>query len=182
MTYADEWSGEDFAEDLRSGMTDPELMEKYKLTPRGLGTVFRNLLNSRKVRFAHLLKRSEVQANLPELVADLRSESREHLEFLLPISDSENPENTGFVHDITDDGVGARGVKAQVDEIRTYIIAADDYFRAEPVVFKGICCWVDEKEDRWESGAGFKVVKPLQGSLEELRRLVEALKPESDDG
>jgi hypothetical protein len=94
---------------------------------------------------------------------------------MIPISDSEDPENTGLIYDISDDGVGARGLRAKVHEIKTLVIPADDYFRVEPVVFQGLCRWVEEKDDRWESAAGFRVVKVLRGSLTELQDIVRGL-------
>ena len=172
---------EDFLKDLRSGMEDLDLMTKYKLTPRGLGTLFRNLVNADLISFTELIRISTGQLNLPEVVAEYRTRSRRQVEFLLPISDSEHPENTGFVYDVTDDGVGARGLKTRVGEMHTFVIPADDYFHAEPIVFRAICRWVEEKPDRWESGAGFKVVSMLKGSLSELQEMIRAIHPETAD-
>lgn len=153
---------DDVREDLRSGMPRQELLKKYKLTPRGLEALTRNLMN------------------LPGVAAGSRIRPRKHLEFLLPISDSENPENTGLVYDISDDGVGTRGLKAQVHDVRTFVIPADDYFRLEPVMFQGICRWVEQKENRWDSAAGFKVVKLLRGSLIELQDIIRSLSLKPD--
>ncbi len=172
---------QDFLIDLRAGMADRELMKKYKLTPRGLGTLFRNLVNAKVLTFGELLSRSGGQLNLPEVVAEYRIRSREKLEFLLPISDSEQPENTGLLYDITDDGVGARGLEARVGEVKTLIIPADDYFRAEPVIFQGICRWVEKDDDRWESGAGFRVLRTLRGDLRELQEIIRDLNPDTGD-
>ena len=84
------------------------------------------------------------------------------------------------MYDVTDEGVGARGLNAKVGEIRTLIIPADDYFRSEPIIFQGICRWVEEKEDRWESGCGFRVLKVLRGSLTELQEIMRDLHPEAN--
>ena len=168
---------DDFLRDLRAGMADQELMIKYNLTPRGLGTLFRNLVNAEVISFRELIRIASGQLNLPEMIAELRIRSRKQLEFLLPISDSEQPENVGLVYDISDDGVGTRGLKADMHQIMTLLIPADDYFRVEPVVFKGVCRWVDAKKDRWESAAGFRVEKLLQGSLTELQGIIRSLHP-----
>ena len=82
---------QDFLNDLRSGMTDRELMSKYRLTPRGMGTLFRNLLNADLISLAELVRRSGGQLNLPELIAEFRIRSRKKLEFLIPISDYHKP-------------------------------------------------------------------------------------------
>jgi hypothetical protein len=168
---------EDFLKDLHDGMVDRELMKKYKLTPRGLGTLFRNLVNAEVISFRELIKMASGQLNLPEMIAELRIRSRKQVEFLLPVSDLEEPENVGLVYDISDDGVGTRGLKASVHEIMTLVIPADDYFHVEPVIFKGVCRWVEEKEDRWESAAGFRVEELLRGSLTGLQDIIRVLRP-----
>jgi hypothetical protein len=182
MSHKGEIRKQDFLNDLRSGMADRELMKKYRLTPRGLGTLFRNLVNAELISFNELVRRSGGQLNLPELIAEFRIRSRKQLEFLIPISDYAEPENTGLVYDISDDGVGTRGLKAKVHEIRTFVIPTDDYFRSEPIMFQGICRWIEEKDNRWDSAAGFRVVKLLRGSLKELQDIIRALHPESDGG
>lgn len=168
---------EDFLKDLRDGMVDKELMKKYRLTPRGLGTLFRNLVNAEVISFRELIKIASGQLNLPEMVAELRILSRKQVEFLLPVSDLEEPENVGLVYDISEDGVGTRGLKAYMHKIMTLVIPADDYFHVEPIIFKGVCRWIDEKEDRWESAAGFRVDELLRGSLTGLQDIIRAVRP-----
>lgn len=168
---------EDFLKDLRDGMVDKELMKKYRLTPRGLGTLFRNLVNAEVISFRELIKIASGQLNLPEMVAELRILSRKQVEFLLPVSDLEEPENVGLVYDISEDGVGTRGLKAYMHQIMTLVIPADDYFHVEPIIFKGVCRWIDEKEDRWESAAGFRVDELLRGSLTGLQDIIRAVRP-----
>ncbi len=175
MSPKNEVRKEDFLRDLRSGMADQELMWKYNLTARGLGTLLRNLVNADVISFREVIRIASGQLNLPEIVAELRIRSRKHLEFLLPISDSEQPDNVGLVYDISEDGVGTRGLKTQMHEIMTLLIPADDYFRVEPILFKGVCRWVEKKEDRWESAAGFRVDQLLRGSLTELQEIIRAL-------
>lgn len=170
-----------FLDDLRSGMTDQQLMERYRLTPRGLGTVFRNLVNADLMSFRELIRRSTGQLNLPEMVAELRILSRKQLEFLIPITEWEKPENTGLVYDISDDGVGTRGLQVKTHEIKTLMIPADDYFKSDPIVFEGVCRWVKEHENRWESAAGFRVMRIERGSLSELQAIIKALNPYDDD-
>jgi hypothetical protein len=180
MSRHEEIRRQDFLNDLRSGMTDRQLMDKYRLTPRGMGTLFRNLLNADLISVAELVRRSGGQLNLPELIAEFRIRSRKKLEFLIPISDYHNPENTGLVYDISDEGVGARGLKAAVHEVKTFIIPTDDYFQADPIIFQGICRWVEEKDKRWESAAGFRVVHVTRGSLTGLQEIIRSLNPASE--
>ncbi len=177
MPRKDEVRKEDFLIDLRAGLNEQELMNKYKLTPRGMGTLFRNLVNAEVVTLTELLSRCSRQLNLPEVAGELRIRARKHLEFLLPIGESDNPENTGFIYDISEGGVGTRGLKAKVGETMTFDIPTDDYLCTQPIRFQGVCRWVEEKGDRWERGAGFGVVTVLQGSFTELQEIIRGLNP-----
>jgi hypothetical protein len=180
MPRKDEVRKEDFLIDLRAGLNEQELMYKYKLTPRGMGTLFRNLVNARIVTLTELLSRCTRQLNLPEVAAELRIRSRKQLEFLLPIGEVDNPENTGFIFDVSEDGLGTRGLKAKVGQTMTFDIPADEYLCTQPIRFQGICRWVEEKGDRWASGAGFGVVHVLQGSFSELEEIIRGLNPDVD--
>jgi len=51
--------------DIRSGFSDLDLMEKYRLTDRGLGSLFRKLVA------AGLLKHSEVEERDPTFTATI---------------------------------------------------------------------------------------------------------------
>ena len=57
------------ANDIRSGMTDAELMEKYNLTAKGLESLFRKLVE------AKLLEQSFVSKRTAPVEADTRPKS-----------------------------------------------------------------------------------------------------------
>jgi hypothetical protein len=168
-------TAEDFLGDLQRGLSDEQLMDKFKLTERGLGTVFRRLVDDKAISFSELLRRSPDRKDLPELVAEFRMSARHPLGFPLPIYDSVDPENKGFVFDISEDGLGTRGLTALTDEIKTLVIPADEFFQAGPVIIQGLCTWLDEQEEDNAPAAGFRVVEVLKGSLKEVQALVHAL-------
>ena len=168
-------TSEDFLGDLKRGLSDEELMDTYKLTERGLGTVFRRLVDDKVISFSELLRRSPDRNDLPELVAEFRLSTRHSLGFPLPIYDSAGPENKGLVYDISEDGLGTRGLTALTDEIKTLVIPADEFFQAGPVIFQGMCTWIDEQEVDNPPAAGFRVVEVLKGSLKEVQALVHTL-------
>ncbi len=71
MPRTDEVRKEDFLIDLRAGLTEQELMNKYRLTPRGMGSLFRDLVNAEIITLTELLSRCRSQLNLPEVAAEL---------------------------------------------------------------------------------------------------------------
>jgi hypothetical protein len=172
---------EDFLNDLLAGMPDDELMEKYKLTPRGLGTLLRNLVNANVMSFRELIRRCTGHMNLVDMLSELREGARKQLRFLLPVSDRDEPENTGYVYDISEDGIGTRGLRTKIHEIKTLVIPVDDYFRVEPIVFVGHCRWVEEVDDRWEIAAGFRIGRLIQGSFTGLLDIIRPLNPLEED-
>ena len=97
-----------FVDDMRSGMPDSALMEKYKLTARGLHSAFRKLLAANVIRASELEGRqSEYDETID--VDDIRALQRYKVEFPLPIYESDDPESCGIISDITVMGVGIKG-------------------------------------------------------------------------
>lgn len=166
-----------FVIDLRSGLTDDELIEKYRLTKRGLGSLFRELVDSKSLSLAELFRRDF--KDLPEMVAEFRILPRHPVEISLPLYELGSPEKCGVVYDISEDGVGVRGVHAEVDEIKTFSIPADLFFSAEPVIFQAMCCWFDEETAESPCASGFRVIDVLKGSLRGLVSIVSGLRQDT---
>ncbi|MFC1835728.1 hypothetical protein ACFL2Q_13495, partial [Thermodesulfobacteriota bacterium] len=168
-------NGQDFVGDLRSGFTDGQLMEKYRLTTRGLGSVFRSLVEAKTISFSELVRRFPDRADLPEMIAEFRDSTRYCVDFTLPIHESGRPEAVGIVCDISDEGIGTRGLRVQVDEIKTLVIPVDRFFRTGPVMFQGMCCWVDDEDPDSPCTAGFRIIDVLRGNLGELKKIIKRL-------
>jgi hypothetical protein len=178
MRETNQLDGSTFLSDIRRGLTDDELMDKYQLTNRGLGTLFRSLVDAKLIGFSELLRRFPSRKDLPEMVAEFRTSPRHHLGISLPVHDAARAANQGVISDLSDAGVGVRGLEVQVDEIKTLVIPADEFFRVGPVIFQAMCTWFREKEEENAHAAGFKVVEVLKGSLKELRTLIHGLTSE----
>jgi len=169
-----EISGKWFLKDMRSGMSDHELMDKYRLTEKGLAGVFDKLLELKAITLSELQARSPFYDE-PFIPGEFRVTPREDLDFPLPVYDKATPRIKGLVHDITENGVGVRGIPTRVDQLRTFVIPVHEFFRSEPVVFQAKCRWVKEDDDARRFAAGFEFVTVLAGSMEELRSLIRAL-------
>jgi hypothetical protein len=163
-----------FVDDMRSGMPDSALMEKYKLTARGLHSAFRKLLAANVVQPSELVGRhSEYDETID--VNDIRALQRDKVEFPLPIYELNNPDSRGIISDITIMGVGITGFETDVGDIRQFVIPADEFFQVNRVEFKARCRWVKRDESDGECVSGFEIMKVSRGSLAGLRRLIQGL-------
>lgn len=163
-----------FVDDMRSGMLDSVLMEKYKLTARGLHSAFRKLLAANVIRPSELVGRHSDYAETID-VNDIRAVQRDKVEFPLPIYEPDKPECRGTISDITVMGVGIKGFETDVGDIRRFVIPADEFFQVNPVEFKARCRWVKRDESDGECISGFEIMKVSKGSLAGLRRLIQGL-------
>jgi hypothetical protein len=169
MRETDEIAESTFLSDIRRGLTDDELAAKYRLSNRGLGTLFRSLVDAELIGFSELLRRFPGRKDLPEIVAEFRTSRRHHLRVSLPVHDAARPSNQGVICDVSDEGVGVRGIEVLEDEIKTLVVPEYELFRLGPVIFQAVCTWFRNRRGMHDHAAGFMVVEVLKGSLKELR-------------
>jgi hypothetical protein len=174
----------DIINDLRAGMSKLELMEKYQVSPTGLGSILKQLATLEVIT---ALEPHEPPVSLvydAHSLEGMRLEPRHPLTIVLPILiyggvyDSNKGrvlQKKGTVRDITERGVGVRGIKARLDEVKTFVIPANDFFDIDPIVFDARCRWMSPKERDADSIGGFQIVNISEASLQDLRRLVHAL-------
>jgi hypothetical protein len=174
----------DIINDLRGGMSKLELMEKYRVSPKALGMVLKELatLDFMTASEPHEPPRALVYD--VEALDGIRLLPRYPLTIVLPILiyggvyDSNKArvmQKQGVVRDITEKGVGVRGIKARVEEVKTFVIPANDFFEIDPIVFEAMCRWIGPKEPESESVAGFEIVNISETAAQDLRKLVRAL-------
>ena len=159
---------------MRSGMPDSALMEKYKLTARGLHSAFRKLLAAKVIKSSELESR---QSGYDETidVDDVRAMQGFKVEFPLPIYESDNPESGGIISNMTVMGVGIKGYHTEVGDIKEFQIPADQFFQVDPVEFKARCRWLKRDDSDGECISGFEIMKVSKGNLAGLRKLIQGL-------
>jgi hypothetical protein len=159
--------------DIRSGMTNRELMDKYRVSEDSL----RNLL--RKLVVMRAIQTSEVQALLAsspqELIFhDRRKEQRYDVFVELPIYDMDNLLDDGQVLDISGKGLRVAGLSTYVGNKKDFLIQPDHFVNVLPFVFEAECVWVSQIKG--EPGiAGLKITHISRRSLEELEKIIRAL-------
>lgn len=170
-------SAKEFVSDFRAGMTDDQLAEKYQLTPGNLETVFKKLLEAKAISSAEIEDRrlGRESGPYPEMPSDFRIAIREKLDFPLAIYEKDFPEIRGFVRDISDKGIGVRGVEAAVGDSKTLVIPAHELFHVNQVEIEAICRWMTTESLSGDMVGGFEITDVIQGNMEELQLLIRSL-------
>jgi hypothetical protein len=91
---------EDIVKDIRSGMNDGLLMEKYMLSERGLNKIFRKLLDHKAMTPNELSPRIASYADLGSLDY-LRESTPKELVCLVPIYEENQQDIRGSVCELT---------------------------------------------------------------------------------
>jgi len=161
----------DIADDVRSGMADFELMEKYKLSPGGLEKAVDALVKNRAIKPEELHKRSESQDD-SVFLESLREVPRHILAIAVEIYELGRPGVKGKLRDITDMGLGITGVDARQGETKTFVVPTEGFLDGEPIVFQAQCIWSHRDNATAEGTAGFQITGISPRSLEDLRKLI----------
>ena len=169
--------GKDFIRDIRSGMTDSQLMENYNLSINGLQKVFRKLVDSGAMRMEELYRRHPLRDD--SVVIDLNNlnlSPDNGLECMVPIFDATDSGCRGAVCEIGENGLEVSSIRASVGETRSFLIDASDFFSVDEFRFQAKCIWCKESPVDQSPVAGFEITGILSEDLENLRELVRRIK------
>jgi hypothetical protein len=173
MTAEREIKAKELVNDIIVDLADIELMHKYKLTFRGLQSVFRRLVE------LGILEETDLKGRLVPEVKDettvITRLPRKDIFVPLPVQDADNPEVLGIVLNISERGLGVKGLKTEVDEVKRFIIMPGRFIELRPVTLKAKCRWVNAHDDPQEVLAGFEMVFIAKDQLLELKNLIETL-------
>lgn len=156
--------------DIRSDVSNAELMAKYNLSPKQLRHTFDLLLESKAVNPDEL--RDDFSPSPEDLEStNHRKQDRYYLDFDLPIVETGPPEIDGRVRDITEKGVGVIGIPSEVGEIKTFLVLHDEFVLIEPFLFRAKCRWAKQEADGRHS-AGFEITSISDKDLQDLKQLI----------
>jgi hypothetical protein len=164
----------EFVKDVRSGMTDAGLVEKYGISSEALHSIFRKLLDLKALTHDDLFGHEDLRT--PSVLhAQKRAMDRYVLDFELGMFDAHAPDNRGIVRDINEEGVGVTGMDATAGDTRTLLVSPDDFLEIQPFIFKAECRWSDAQGPGGARCAGFKIVHISDENLAALRELIRLL-------
>ncbi len=165
--------GRDILNDIRSHMTDEELMEKYEMSQKALQSAFTQLLKSGFITEEELHSRS-LDAPLNDSTTITARLPKDYLVIQVPIYDTGRPQARGVIRDLTEEGVGITGFEARLDEIRTLAILTGNGRLSDKIVLEAKCRWV-KKDTKGECVCGFRITSITRENLGKLRRLIREL-------
>jgi hypothetical protein len=173
MAAEKEIKAKEIVKDIISGIGDNELMHKYRLTFRGLQSVYRRLVDANLVDAALLEGRIIPQLHTETtIIARL---PRKEIYLPLPVHELDNPSRQGMVSNLTDRGIGVKGLRARVDEVKTLVMRPEKLFQLSPFILSAKCRWVKPSDQEQEIQAGFEIIYIVHEELQKLRNLIETL-------
>jgi len=173
MSESRQISARKLADEVRSGMTDAQLMAKYHLTPNRLERLLAQLLDLKAISAEELGRRNGLQEETPRRGAqDTRLSPRHTVDFVLPIYETKRPETLGLILDLTEAGVGLRGIAARTGDTKSFVIPSDDFFEVSRVGFQALCRWAEKEAPSGEWLSGFEITSISKTDLIELGKLI----------
>lgn len=158
-------------DDIRCGITDFDLIEKYQISAKTLKALFNQLLDERKVTGAELYWR-------PLMCDDsVESESRRVLPrylaaFLIPAHFEEDPQTKGWIFDINDKGLRIFGLAAIPGEVKKIVISVRQMKEIKEIVAEAECRWYAQEGPEARHMAGFRITSITPENLREFRDLI----------
>ena len=165
--------GRDILNDIRSRMTDEDLMERYEMSFQALQGAFEQLLASGLITKEELRSRS-IQTAENETTTVTRRLPRDYLVIQIPIYDAGRPEARGVIRDLTEEGIGIIGMEAGLDEMKTLAIVTGNGRLADRILLEAKCRWVKKDSER-KYVCGFRITNITKENLGRLRKLIQEL-------
>ena len=166
--------GEDFVKDIRSGMSDSDLMKKHALSSDGLRRIFQTLIEANAITAEELYGTSPL-AQDTVFVENPQELPRHYLAMAVDIYESKRPEIRGMVSNVTEKGIEITGMSARIGETKTLVIPTGDFMEADPIKFEAKCRWAREEKETGEWLAGFEITKISKKCTDDVRRLIRSL-------
>ncbi len=174
MSLEQQISAREFIQDIRSGMTYADLIEKYKLSPNRIHRIFRGLIDGQIMTIDELAGYYTLFDDaVQQSVQSVRLLFRHVVNFELPIYEKEKPKTLGTVLDITEGGIRLKGIEAIMGDSKKLAIPANKFFDVGRVEFGAQCRWVNSEESTGQCIGGFEITNISPEDSVELRKLVQ---------
>lgn len=158
-------------QDIRSRVGRPELLKRYSLTPRALRWVCMMLVSSGAIGWHEIY--GNICEHIEELVPEkLRESRRSKLGLEVPVYEMGSPKKRGIVRDVSEKGIGLRGIRAKIGETKTIVIYGDEFGEYASFALDVVCKWVS-KDPSGEYVAGFEIHNISVASQGEFQWLIE---------
>lgn len=160
-------------DDVRFGMSDSELMNKYALSSEGLRRAFQKMIDAKLITVEDLYATSPSQHD-SVFVDNGREVPRHRLAVEVVIYELKHPEIKGVLTNIAEKGIAITGIEARVGETKTLIIPAVNFVQVDPIRFEAECRWAGEDSITRKWSSGFEIVNISKKCLGDLEILLQS--------
>ncbi len=164
----------DIVRDIRAGMTDGDLMEKYGLSAKGLESAFTKLVNSGILTVGEIYGQ-RLSGQDTVIIDDVRELPRHFLSMTIPIYEATDEAHKGRICEVTERGVGITGVPARIGQVKSFVIACRPFLDVENIRLEAECIWMNAGKKTEEWYGGFQITKISPKHLKNLRELIRLL-------
>lgn len=164
----------DIVRDVRSGMTDTELMEKYGLSAKGLESAYTKLVNSGLMTVGEIYGQ-RLSGQDTVIIDDVRELPKHFLSMTIPIHEAAHENRKGKIREVMEKGVSITGIQARIGEVKSFVIACRPFLEVDNIWLEAECIWMQagKKSDDWYGG--FQITKISPKHLANLRQLIQLL-------
>ncbi len=156
--------------DIRGGMNVSGLMDKYRLTTKGLRIAFQKLVEVNVMSGEEL---SNLKSLYDVSAEGLRQFQRKPMKLPVRIFDGGDPFKSGLVKDISEKGLCVKELEAKVGEVKSFIIRLGSFGESSTIVFQARCRWVKKSSVSGKTQlAGFEITDISSLDFGQLNRLI----------
>jgi hypothetical protein len=163
-----------FLADVRAGMPDSELIEKYGLDGQSLKTAYKRMVQ------IGAMTQSELHWRMAMLGSTINEEvrrrlPRNYLIVALPVFDATDYDIHGIINDISEQGLQVSGIRTEVGEVRSLLIDPEEFAKLQPIQFDAVVRWAKNNDQSGEYLAGFEITDMTDDALTKVRELIDLL-------
>ena len=160
--------------DIRAGLSDSELMEKYALSATELARVVEKLTRAGRMR-ASEFEQSSGSADAHARQSGTRGSPRSYLRIPLDIMNLCDRVHRGLVTDISVRGFRTRGFVSHVGDQHTFVIRVGE-IESEDIEVRATCTWCNaEGANKKLHEAGYRIDGVSETGVCEIKRIIRLL-------
>jgi hypothetical protein len=147
-------------------------MREYQLMPKELQSVFKQIEN---VMATPSLLYGRLDQEFEEDPDVLRFAPRNDVALPIPVYDVERAHAKGMIFDVTENGLGAKGIETNVDQVHSFAVEANVFFPINQFYLEAKCRWVNPAGTEKGYIAGFEITAISEENKQELHKFIQSI-------
>jgi hypothetical protein len=172
----------ELVKDLRDGMTNHDVMDKYGLLSEQLTEVFSKLIDAKVMSQAELSFRFPSSRRTIASV-QIRQSSRHYPPEMFRIYDLDDLARELGVHDVSEKGLHVVGMNTSISATVSFLVQAMEFDDIDPFTFDAQCRWTRLERMATEDPiyhAGFEITEIDQHAQEQLSKIMDKFPPREE--